>query len=830
MTSPLPIEKLSRCIESSPASELIPHLENLQVLNDEDLFSMFVQNIQDIYQLFDESGLPEYWLTCWRLVEAVSESALVDFAFQKFDYTFVSKKAHSFKESHWLYVALCYPVPVRKHDGRTPRIFFRLSQLSCLMEFMSLTLNSPQDELSDRAFYNSCKFLRHLNVESLMNLALHIEDIIDSTFCSQINGKFDVWELLEIVKAVLNSTVQHEQPLPQVGKSQQYKVDALTRMFALSLREKDARRKRRSWESAFISSAPKREQFRDAFVELDSTVFSDVSGNPELGEFQYKDAGAPGDLKSARTVITRNSVPRGDEGFTDIRQVVYKHRGMLNAIHKRNQRLVYDVRNLTQNDIAKLDQTFSSWLKKSQQNIDGVILDVIDAWLSIWLILATGKDCQQVCAELLMPSGSGTELKLSQHDIVVGYQTDFQRVNANLVERLTAVLIQQNQKLTLQVGDYFYQRLKNVLIIKKLKQQSLNLGVSFRVKNAQVAEHQIKSIFSYVNQKHNAALSVGKITQWLAQQIRFATGDDEALVFLLLNQQAAQQPAQAHYSNYHHQIASLYQHITSSNWVEKREPWVYRVNSEQIHRNEGLGSEFVVQFSNVMHLAEALSKRAEVAPMRTFREVCEKHNKMVDYIYWMLEFSIGLRSVNDPLASLTDIDWHTGILQLNDKAMRAACSVRYVALPDIALRQLLRYREHLQKLLHIQLVHKSLYGEQLDKLLRGEAVTFGFLFYLNDKGLPERFKPAKLRYRMTGIFPAPLNSGRHWLRSRLIEKRCPVAFIDALLGHGELGAEFASRFSSMSFQQLFALKEGYLEPLMAESGWCVVNGLLKNGI
>ena len=67
--------------------------------------------------------------------------------------------------------------------------------------------------------------------------------------------------------------------------------------------------------------------------------------------------------------------------------------------------------------------------------------------------------------------------------------------------------------------------------------------------------------------------------------------------------------------------------------------------------------------------------------------------------------------------------------------------------------------------------------------------------------------------------------GRHYLRSELVRRNCPVYWIDAMLGHAEIGVEANSRFSALSFAALKRLTADHLNPLIEQAGWRVITGL-----
>ncbi len=834
-----PLERLTHCLERDKNPELVGYVKFLKVIEDEVLFSTFVQNMKAISDLFDADLLPCKWDEVWQIIEAISSSVLVDLETESHNFKTIDSRANNFKGNNWLYVAMCYPVPQKVHEPIIPKMSFHLIQACCLMDYFSLVKmeggelsdNSFDESFSIQIFIDSCMFLRHMNRSSVFNFAIELEKFLIERLAelneekSKITegDKLDLEELLELVLEFFNrngeefASANHKAP-----NATKRKIGNVKRLIDLVVGDEETRKKKNVGERYFYDEPAVKERFCDEFIDLTGSVFNEVRGGAEISEFQTKDAGAAGDFKSPRTTVRQQRLCKNESGYSDIRQVVYKQRGIFNAIHKRNQRLIYDVRNLTRNDLAHLSEFFEQWVSEQQQNPCETNMAIVDAWQLILFMFVTGKSDFELFNDFHR-SKEQSFIGLKKEAIYLDYQADFQTVSSSLVERLQIILISRHRRLELICGDYFFEKLKKLLILKKTIQKMQGEASDRAIWEPQASIDAAKNIFSQLNRTKGSLISFNKIQFWLAQQIRLASGDDEAMVFLLLNQNQAEQPAQAHYTNYDEQAKSLFQHITSEEWIIKRKPWL---SASERGRGEGFGSELVIQFDKLKLLTATLSKRAEVQSTRTFAEVCEKHNTLVDYIYWMLEFSIGFRSVNDPLASLNDIDWQSGVIQLNDKAMRASCSVRYVYLPSLVKQQLETYQNHLKDLIRIQRLHRSPWWKDIDNLLAGEPTTFGFLFYLSKQGMPSRFRPAVIRKRLSASFPAPLNIGRHWLRSRLLEDNCPTPWIDALLGHGEIGTEFASRFSSLSFSQLQRLTKEYLEPLVQKSGWKLVSGLV----
>jgi hypothetical protein len=85
--------------------------------------------------------------------------------------------------------------------------------------------------------------------------------------------------------------------------------------------------------------------------------------------------------------------------------------------------------------------------------------------------------------------------------------------------------------------------------------------------------------------------------------------------------------------------------------------------------------------------------------------------------------------------------------------------------------------------------------------------------------------PTLIGRRLRSVYALPFNSSRHYLRSCLLERQCPLEVINAFMGHFERGEEpwgVFSGFSPLAYRDALMDK---LVPLLNEDGWEALRGL-----
>jgi hypothetical protein len=265
----------------------------------------------------------------------------------------------------------------------------------------------------------------------------------------------------------------------------------------------------------------------------------------------------------------------------------------------------------------------------------------------------------------------------------------------------------------------------------------------------------------------------------------------------------------------------IYKQVTSKSFVLQGQTQPVDIDVEPATT----GSRLATVQSTLPLLVDCLIENVGKTNSHRLDKKIELHNRLVTYIYMMFAFGIGLRSVNDPLESINNVDLASGVILLNDKENRSVTNCRYVFLPAILREQLIAYKKHLSALATAANAYSLTFRDQIAASISG-VNNAPMLFFINcDRKRFERVTPKRLTGWLRSVWPVPLNSGRHYLRSELVRRGCPACWIDAMMGHAEIGVEANSKFSAMSFGTLKRLTTEHLEPLVKQGGWQVLKGL-----
>lgn len=148
---------------------------------------------------------------------------------------------------------------------------------------------------------------------------------------------------------------------------------------------------------------------------------------------------------------------------------------------------------------------------------------------------------------------------------------------------------------------------------------------------------------------------------------------------------------------------------------------------------------------------------------------------------------------------------------------------------SICLRQLDIYQEHLSHFENWLFMHnQDLFFASRQKDITGRRLdrkTPSLFFIQNDlNGLEVR--PKWIKKLMTHMdYGLPVNANRHYLRTNLLDRGCPIEVINAFMGHWESGVEPWGMYSGLSplvyRNHLFS----HLLCLMDDCGWELEKGL-----
>lgn len=180
------------------------------------------------------------------------------------------------------------------------------------------------------------------------------------------------------------------------------------------------------------------------------------------------------------------------------------------------------------------------------------------------------------------------------------------------------------------------------------------------------------------------------------------------------------------------------------------------------------------------------------------------HNAYVSYCIAMLGAVTGYRAVKNPLTDIRALDEPTGLLVISDKDFDDYRNARLTWVPPV---------------LHAQLRAYSRYRDALVRCLQLENEDPPFFFFLNDNRRAKPVAPHSLASALRWSSELPLNANRHYLRTRLTEKRVPGEIIDAFMGHWDIGEEPYGPYSALSPAEFKAAIAPALTDILAEQGW-----------
>lgn len=189
------------------------------------------------------------------------------------------------------------------------------------------------------------------------------------------------------------------------------------------------------------------------------------------------------------------------------------------------------------------------------------------------------------------------------------------------------------------------------------------------------------------------------------------------------------------------------------------------------------------------------------------------HNLYTAYVVWMLGTATALRATTQPLIELSAIDPVLGVASYRDKDTMRPYHARLIWIPPPVVQQLRHYEQH----------RKRVDGELL---VRGIQVPRDPGYYLSSKHKPLELRPSMLVELIKPVLPMPANAHRRYMRTALIESKCSVESVDAMLGHWSIGEEPWARESSFDWQEHLAELQRHVPPILEQLGWKVIESPL----
>jgi hypothetical protein len=258
-------------------------------------------------------------------------------------------------------------------------------------------------------------------------------------------------------------------------------------------------------------------------------------------------------------------------------------------------------------------------------------------------------------------------------------------------------------------------------------------------------------------------------------------------------------------------------------------------------KSKPIGAPFAPEKVQIQNLATELQSRILKIDKNILRvnidELLKYHNNYVTNLSFILLHSTGYRAIYDPLPSLGLISSRHKSLTITDKNYFERISTRTIPITDIFLKQVEYYKKHVKVLVPLLLAHapglaKNIYSAIASDIditnlknklnLKTLNLEHGPLFVLikNTKGQisSEKVQPSWLGQQINE-FDISINSGRHLLRSYLLQEISNVEVIDYFLGHAGVGENPHEQSSSFSFNKVGSMIKPKLEAFMEEQFW-----------
>lgn len=308
-------------------------------------------------------------------------------------------------------------------------------------------------------------------------------------------------------------------------------------------------------------------------------------------------------------------------------------------------------------------------------------------------------------------------------------------------------------------------------------------------------ELQAEALLKEINKANSTKLSIGKITDHLANFLHHH-GVDDVLIALLTGNPNLQE-AGLYYSQY--DTVSLYRA-----YQLYREEMLQAETQDPIESNaEHGGSQLVLTEDAVTGIFDHLKRHLHKEQVCGWDRV---HNSFVMYTLHLLNIATGHRPVRDPFDDIDHIDLISKKIFISDKESRfTASSARTLVLPDTAVGQIKIYTEHLERLyIHMQSLSPG-FAQQIGDTLKGEGPL---LFLIDRESTVDNIKmisvsPKDVDSFWAGILDLPTNWNRHFLRTYLLRQSIvPGEAIDTWMGHAGPGQEGLTKYSGMSLKTM----------------------------
>ena len=552
---------------------------------------------------------------------------------------------------------------------------------------------------------------------------------------------------------------------------------------------------------------------------------------------QIKYLCSPDEFTSAReTVVCEDS---GDDpsGGLSPGQQFFRAKASISAIAMHNQRLGSDWDTLTQYEVSKLLSGLDM-LGAQNKDLGGIPSAEVAAYLSVLFWLSAPPDVAASCEWVQQPSSCKSRLGILWEGptklwVVKPRRPEQNHVPEDLLKQQALPLsaryvlpIPAMAHLTMQHFDKFSGKKEPSEVFNRTPTEYIAAAENF---------------LNALRDGSGGRQTLQRVSRYVHDYLARMPGSDVTAAMAISGRADLLGAVPLHYTA--HSVQKL-QELYAAACVG-----IMAATGKDVHRKTAdetvvtpgadrmyAGSMYVPSRTTVKRLIEDLRKRMEEARGNLSNNIValiQLHNDLTVYTVMMLGFATGYRAVHDPLLQEAEIDRASGFAVISDKDDDQYHHARIVWLPDLCIKQMDLYREHLDQLQGILF----LMNQDLFFKVRGRATTGRganrenpslFLLDAEIDDLP--VQPRYLERLVRKIdYQLPMNANRHYLRTNLFSRKCPIEVINAFMGHVDRGNEPWGMYSGLSPLVYLQELRKCLVPLMDEDGWCAESGLKAKG-
>lgn len=180
------------------------------------------------------------------------------------------------------------------------------------------------------------------------------------------------------------------------------------------------------------------------------------------------------------------------------------------------------------------------------------------------------------------------------------------------------------------------------------------------------------------------------------------------------------------------------------------------------------------------------------------------HNLYTLFITWQFAFTTSCRAIRTPYIPLEKIDIQSGIGLLTDKDDGSGYKSRLIWIPPSIIESMQAYERYRMgislPIMHLEELPPIFFVEETEK----------------QKIKPIEVRPTSMQNIMHSYLPYRPNVHRRFMRTELLDGKCPVEVVDSWMGHWHIGEEPWATHSSFSFHEYQTTLKQFIVPILEQ--------------